>query len=104
MLGEKITELRHALKMTKQELAHRAGVSLSTVRNWEQNNSQPSSDIIVDLCRALCIDPNTLFSFENHMVIYADHLTENDRVVVNALVQSLQNKNIDLENSRFGRK
>jgi len=96
MLGEKITQLRHAMKLTQKDLAQRTGVSLSTIRNWEQNNSQPTSDIIVSLCRALCVDPNILFDFDDHAVIYVDHLTEDDRSIINSLVQNLQNKNITI--------
>ena len=51
--GEKLKELRVAAKLSQQQLGDKAGVTLHTVRNYEQGQRQPSWAAVVKLSRAL---------------------------------------------------
>lgn len=46
MLNERIKELRLAHGMTQVELARELSVSKQCVSNWENNNIQPSVDML----------------------------------------------------------
>ena len=51
MIGERLAEIRKDYGDTQETLAERLGVSLSTVRAWEQEKSSPSHEMLVTICR-----------------------------------------------------
>ena len=51
MLGQRICELRTALGWSQVELAKRLGVAKQTVSNWENENIQPSIEMLVRLAK-----------------------------------------------------
>ena len=51
MLGQRINELRLALGWSQVELAKRLNVSKQTVSNWENDNIQPSIEMLVRLSK-----------------------------------------------------
>jgi transcriptional regulator with XRE-family HTH domain len=52
-LGRRIARLRKAAGLTQRGLAEKAGVSLSTLRNWEQGAREPLASAVVKLADAL---------------------------------------------------
>ncbi len=51
MIGERLAEMRKDHGDTQAALAERLGVSLPTVRAWEQEKSSPSHEMLVAICR-----------------------------------------------------
>jgi len=51
MIGERLAEIRKDHGDTQAVLATRLGVSLPTVRAWEQEKSSPSHEMLVTICR-----------------------------------------------------
>ena len=51
MLGQRINELRVALGWSQVQLAEKLNISKQTVSNWENDNIQPSIDMLVRLSR-----------------------------------------------------
>ena len=49
MLNERIREIRMAKKMSQVELANILGVTKQSVSNWENDNIQPSIDMLIRL-------------------------------------------------------
>ena len=97
MLGDRIAELRCANNMTQEALAQKMHISVSTVRNWERNDNAPTGSIIKHLCRALNVDPNKLFEYDDGEVIRVDHLTKDQIQALIILIQSMQNSNMEIE-------
>jgi transcriptional regulator with XRE-family HTH domain len=63
-LAERLRALREAHRMTQQELAGAAGLSMSMVSQLEQGvKLDPRVSTVVALARALHTDPNTLLGF-----------------------------------------
>ncbi len=54
-LGQRLARLRSAGNMTQDELAHRAGVAVASMRNWEQDHRRPRADAALRLARALSV-------------------------------------------------
>ena len=52
MLSKRIYELRMSFGWTQVQLAQKLGVTKQTVSNWENDNIQPSIDMLVKLSRA----------------------------------------------------
>lgn len=51
MLGQRIGELRSSFGWSQVELAKRLGVAKQTVSNWENENIQPSIEMLVRLAK-----------------------------------------------------
>jgi len=51
MIGERLAEIRKDHGDTQAALATRLGVSLPTVRAWEQEKSAPNHEMLVAICR-----------------------------------------------------
>jgi len=62
--GKRICRLRKQANMTQRELANLLGISEPAVCKWETDSSMPDIMLLIPLARALHIDLNTLFSYE----------------------------------------
>ena len=71
----------------------KAGVSVTTIRNWEQGIGHPPCDILLNICHVLHTDPNTLAGY-SLAANNTNGLTEDDQVVVNLFIQHMRNKNM----------
>lgn len=60
MLGSRIIELRKAIGWNQVELAKRLGVSKQTVSNWENENIQPSVEMLVRLSKLFGVSTDYL--------------------------------------------
>lgn len=70
MLGERLSEVRKDHGDTQAGLAQRLGVSLSTVRAWEQEKSSPSHEMLVALCRTYGISSDYLLGLTDEDPAY----------------------------------
>ncbi len=65
MIGERLAEVRKDHRDTQATLAARLGVSLSTVRAWEQEKSSPSHEMLVTICRLYQISADYLLGLSD---------------------------------------
>lgn len=64
MLGMRIQELRGSFGWSQVELAKRLGVVKQTVSNWENENIQPSIEMLVRLARLFHVTTDYLLGLE----------------------------------------
>ncbi len=79
MLNERIRELRTAYGMNQVELAKKLGVSKQSVSNWENDNIQPSIEMLVKLSRIFSVSTDYLLGESDH--VYLDVSSLNQRQV-----------------------
>lgn len=65
MLSKRIHELRGALGWSQVELARVLNVSKQTVSNWENDNIQPSIDMLVRLAGVFGVTTDYLLGLED---------------------------------------
>lgn len=65
MLGTRIQELRSSFGWSQVELAKRLGVAKQTVSNWENENIQPSIEMLIRLARLFHVTTDYLLGLEN---------------------------------------
>ena len=65
MLGTRIQELRSALGWSQVELAKRLGVAKQTVSNWENENIQPSIEMLVRMSRLFGVATDYLLGLDD---------------------------------------
>lgn len=64
MIGERLKEVRNDHKDTQQMLADKLQVSKSTIQSWEQENSSPSHDLLVCICRLYNVSADFLLGLK----------------------------------------
>ena len=77
MLGRRICELRMALGWSQVELAKRLKVAKQTVSNWENENIQPSIEILIRLSKIFNVTTDYLLGLENTLRLDVDGLPTN---------------------------
>ena len=65
MLGQRISELRTAFGWSQVDLAKRLGVAKQTVSNWENENIQPSIEMLVRLAKLFGVTTDHMLGLDN---------------------------------------
>ncbi len=76
MLNERIRELRLAAGFSQVELAEKLGVSKQSVSNWENDNIQPSIEMLVKISRTFNVSTDFLLGEDNHTYLEVTNLTK----------------------------
>ncbi len=87
MIGERLAEMRKDHGDTQAALAARLGVSLPTVRAWEQEKSSPSHEMLVTICRLYGVSSDYLLGLTDLDPAYTEkkrltQLTAEERAAV----------------------
>lgn len=65
MIGERLAEVRKDYGETQADLAEILGVSLSTVRTWEQEKSAPSHEMLITMCKRYKVSSDYLLGLSD---------------------------------------
>ena len=74
MLGQRIIEMRTALGWSQVELAKRLRVAKQTVSNWENENIQPSIEMLVRLAKLFNVTTDYMLGFEREVQLNVEGL------------------------------
>lgn len=74
MLGERIHELRIAHGWNQVQLAKKLNITKQTVSNWENENIQPSIEMLVRIARLFHVSTDYLLGMEETPKIDVDGL------------------------------
>lgn len=76
MLGQRIGELRLAFGWSQVELAKRLSVAKQTVSNWENDNIQPSIEMLVRLSKLFNVTTDYLLGLDKVPRLSVEGLSE----------------------------
>lgn len=76
MLNEKIKKLRISYNMSQVDLAKRLGVSKQCVSNWENDNVQPSIEMLIKIARFFNVSTDYLLDLDEKDLINVRGLSE----------------------------
>ncbi|WP_109059440.1 XRE family transcriptional regulator [Aggregatibacter aphrophilus] len=88
LIGNRIREERERIGKSRNELADRLGLSLSTLQLWETNEREPQASMIIVIAKELGVSPSYLLTGETNETLdeNSDRITltkhENSRSVV----------------------
>lgn len=91
MLNERIRELREATGLTQVELARKLSVTKQSVSNWENNNIQPSVEMVMALADFFGVSVDYLLGRSDKRQLSAEGLTDTQIQHIHALVQDILN-------------
>lgn len=69
MLGHRICQMRVALGWSQVEMAKRLGVAKQTISNWENDNIQPSIEMLIRVAKVLNVSTDYLLGLDDHLRI-----------------------------------
>ena len=92
MLNERIRELRRAFGLSQAELAGAMNVSKQCVSNWENDNVQPSIDMLVKLAYYFRVTTGYLLWRDEKDALDLSGLSDRERAHLKLLVLDLLNK------------
>lgn len=75
VLNERIKELRIASGMNQVELAKKLGVSKQSISNWENDNIQPSIEMLLKIARIFSVSTDYLLDTGEHTYLDVSNLT-----------------------------
>lgn len=61
-ISERVFERIEQLSMTQKEFSQKTGIKQSTISEWKKNRTNPSSEKIMPICKALDVTPDWLLS------------------------------------------
>lgn len=90
-LNENIKRLRMAKNLSQVDLARALGVTKQSVSNWENNNIQPSVDMLIHLSRFFSVSTDFLLGLDQRNYIEVSGLTDQQLAHITAVIQDIQN-------------
>ena len=94
MLNERIREIRTAKKMSQGELANILGVTKQSVSNWENDNIQPSIEMLIKLAKALSVSSDYLLGIDERRYLDITGLSESEAQHIQFLIDDIKNRKI----------
>ncbi len=92
MLGQKINELRTAYGWSQVALAKKLNIAKQTVSNWENDNIQPSIEMLVRLSKVFNVSTDYLLGLDETPRLSVDGLPENVVAHLSLLIDDYRQK------------
>lgn len=91
--GERLRQLRKQKNLTQKQLAALVGVKNSIISFYEVGERMPSPEMVVKLASALNVSTDYLLGMNKTETMDVSGLDDNDKLLVNLLIETLRNKN-----------
>ena len=86
-----LRQLMSANSWSQVELANRLNIAKQTVSNWENDNIQPSNEMLIRLCRLFNVTTDYLLGLERLTTVDVTGLADRDVAVLAELAERLKN-------------
>jgi len=90
MLSTRIREIRIAKRISQVELARTLGVTKQSISNWENDNIQPSVDMLARLADALSVSADYLLGRDDKRHLDVTGLSEDAIQRLQALIDIMR--------------
>ena len=89
MLNERIRILRTTNNISQVELAKHLGVTKQSVSNWENDNIQPSIEMLMKLSNFFNVSTDFLLGMENRIYIEITGLSQEEASHIQLLISDI---------------
>lgn len=93
MLGNTIKELRIAHGMNQVEFAKKLSVTKQTISNWENNNIQPSIDMLIKIADYFNVSTDYLLNRSKDKMLNVSELSDEELAHINLIIKDITKKN-----------
>ena len=92
MLGQRINEMRIALGWNQVQLAEKLNITKQTVSNWENENIQPSIEMLVRTAKLFHVSTDYLLGLDNTPTINVEGLPLSFVAHLNQIIDDYRQK------------
>ena len=92
MLSQRIHELRTARNVSQVKLAEILGVTKQSVSNWENDNIQPSSEILMKLAEYFGVSTDYLLGLEEKRTLDVTGLSSEEVAHIQQIIHDINKK------------
>lgn len=90
MLNQRIRELRLAKNISQVKLAELLGVTKQSVSNWENDNIQPSIEILIKLAKIFDVSTDYLLALEDSRSIDVSDLSPEEIAHIQLIIEDIR--------------
>ena len=92
-LNENIKRLRLARNLSQVDLAKSLGVTKQSISNWENNNIQPSIDMLIRVSDFFHVSTDYILGLEQRKYIEISGLTDRQLAHITAIIDDIRHNN-----------
>lgn len=81
MIGKRLKEVRKYRGLTQADLAKKIGVSLGSIKKWEQDQVDPNTNALISICVALEVSTDYLFGRDVPMDLIVETPDDVKRII-----------------------
>lgn len=89
-LNENIRQLRLARNLSQVDLAKVLGVTKQSVSNWENNNIQPSIDMLIRLAQFFSVSTDCMLGLNHRKYVEISELTDSQLAHIAAIIDDIR--------------
>lgn len=89
MLNERIKKLRLARNWSQVDLAKKLNVTKQSVSNWENDNIQPSIEMLISISKTFSVSTDYLLGLDNRQYIEISGLSEEEISHIQQIVSDI---------------
>ena len=90
MLNERIREVRNLNNISQVELAKKLGVTKQSVSNWENDNIQPSVEMVVKIAKIFSVTTDYLLGLENQITLDVTGLDKQKTIHLQQVIDDMR--------------
>ena len=91
-LNENIRHLRTTRNLSQVDLAKALGVTKQSISNWENDNIQPSIDMLIRLAHFFSVSTDYLLGLNQRKYIETSDLTDLQIAHITAIIEDIRKK------------
>ena len=92
-LNENIKQLRQSRNLSQVDLARALGVTKQSISNWENNNIQPSIDMLIRLAQFFSVSTDFMLGLNQRKYIEINGLTDQQLAHVTTIIDDIRGTN-----------
>lgn len=92
MLSSQIRKLRVSHGITQVELAKTLGVTKQSVSNWENDNIQPSIDMLIRLAKFFGVTTDYMLGLECKKTLDITSLSDKEAAHIKYIISDIENR------------
>ena len=92
-LNENIKQLRLARNLSQVDLAKALGVTKQSISNWENNNIQPSIDMLIRLAQFFSVSTDCILGLNHRKYVEISELTDCQLAHISAIIDDIRGIN-----------
>ena len=92
MFSEKLREVRVSRGLSQVDLAKQLGVTKQSVSNWENDNIQPSVEMLVKIAQTLSVSTDYLLELDSKTYIEVTGLTSQEISHIQMIINDIKKR------------